>query len=75
MWDANDIRFENRDVMVVIMIFFSDFKPVITGVPQGSVVGPLFFLIIFTSDMSNGLENKIFSYADCMLLYVLKTEP
>ena len=46
----------------------SDHCRVISGVPQGSVLGPLLF-ILFTSDMWSGLENKLISYADDTTLY------
>ena len=41
---------------------FIQFKPVVSSVPLGSVLGPLFF-ILYTADTWNDLENKIFSYA------------
>ena len=47
---------------------FSNHQKVISGVPQGSVLGPLLF-ILFTADMWNNLENKIVAYADDTTLY------
>ena len=47
---------------------FSGSQPVVSGVPQGSVLGPLLF-ILFTADMWNGLENKVVAYADDTSLY------
>ena len=58
----------NRKQRVAIDGSFSDYKPVISGVPQGSVLGPLLF-ILYTADMWNNLENKIVSYADDTTLY------
>ena len=53
---------------------FSQLKPVVSGVPQGSVLGPLLF-ILFTADMWNNLENKIISYADDTTLYAEINSP
>ena len=53
---------------------FSQFKPVVSGVPQGSVLGPLLF-ILYTADMWNDLENKIISYADDTTLYAEIASP
>ena len=58
----------NRKQRVSVDGKFSSFKPVISGVPQGSVLGPLLF-ILYTADMWNDLENKIISYADDTTLY------
>ena len=53
---------------------FSQFKPVVSGVPQGSVLVPFFF-ILYTADMWNDFENKIISYPDNTTLYAEKASP
>ena len=47
---------------------FNQFKPVVSDVPQGSVLDPLLF-ILYTADMWNDLENKIILYTDDTSLY------
>ncbi|MEO1808644.1 MAG: reverse transcriptase family protein, partial [Bacteroidota bacterium] len=53
----------DRQQRVVVDGVFSEPKPVVSGVPQGSVLGPLLFLV-YTSDLVEGLENKVVQYAD-----------
>ena len=53
----------NRKQCVTVYGKFSQFRPVVSGVLHGRVLGPLLF-ILFTADMWNILENKIVSYAD-----------
>ena len=53
----------DRQQRVVVDGVFSEPRPVVSGVPQGSVLGPLLFLV-YTSDLVEGLENKVVQYAD-----------
>ena len=58
----------NRTQSVSVDGAYSSSLPVVSGVPQGSVLGPLFF-IIFTSDLGINLENHLISYADDTTLF------
>ena len=47
---------------------------VVSGVPQGSVLGPLFFLL-YTSELFSILENKLIGYADDSTLMAVVPSP
>ena len=64
----------NRKQRVVVDGQHSDWRNVISGVPQGSVLGPLLF-ILYTHDMWFGLENKLVAYADDATLYSVVPSP
>ena len=50
----------------------SNWKEVLAGVPQGSILGPLFFLI-FINDIPEGIKSNINFFADeTSIFFVLK---
>uniref|UniRef100_A0A1B6LAY2 Reverse transcriptase domain-containing protein n=1 Tax=Graphocephala atropunctata TaxID=36148 RepID=A0A1B6LAY2_9HEMI len=53
----------SRMQMVSINNVSSSFKNIVAGVPQGSVLGPLLFLV-FVNDFSNNVSSLSFLYAD-----------
>ena len=53
----------NRSQHVVVDCCRSKLVDVVSGVPQGSVLGPLLFLL-YSSGFFSILENKLIGYAD-----------
>ena len=60
---------ENRKQAVVIKGEISNFLTVTAGVPQGSVLGPLFFLL-YINDLNTNLESNIKLFADDTSAYL-----
>ena len=61
----------NRLQRVIVNGEASGLLPVLSGVPQGSILGPLLFIIyvdsVFLADLSP--DTRLILYADDMLLY------
>ncbi len=64
----------NRSQTVVLNGISSNSVPITSGVPQGSVLGPLLFLI-YINDLPNGLSSKVRLFADDTLLYLTISRP
>ena len=65
-WIASFLK--NRTQRVVVDSHSSTESPVLSGVPQGSVLGPILFLI-FINDISESLKSPVRLFADDCLLY------
>ena len=57
------IQLSNRSQHVMVDHCQSKLVNIGSGVPQGSVLGPLFFLM-YSSELFSILENKLIGYAD-----------
>ena len=64
----------NRKQRVVLNGFYSDYATIESGVPQGSVLGPLLFLVYINDLESNILSNVKF-FADDTMLYSVVHDP
>ena len=67
----------NRTQKTKFKYYTSTENPVTTGVPQGSILGPLLF-ICFTNDLANNFDEslcKLLSYADDSTFIVNATTP
>ena len=49
--------------------FFSDFKPITSGVPQGSVIGPLLLSLFISELATKKLNCQIKIFADDLKMY------
>ena len=64
----------NRSQQVMVDGYRSKLVNVVSGVPQGSVLGPLLFLL-FTSELFSTLVNKLIGYADDSTLMAVVPSP
>jgi len=53
----------DRRQRVIVEGETSNWKPVLSGVPQGSVLGPILFLI-YINDLDDGVSSKVLKFAD-----------
>ena len=58
----------NRFQRVVVGSSFSDWAPVVSGVPQGSVLGPILFLV-YINDLPDSVKSTIKIFADDTKIY------
>ena len=54
----------NRKQLVDIGVTLSLFQNVMCSVPQGSIIGPLLFLV-YVNDLCSAVNCKLLLYADC----------
>jgi hypothetical protein len=64
----------NRNQRVVINGFESEWGLIEAGVPQGSVLGPLLFLI-YINDLENDIKSSVKFFADDTSLFSIVTNP
>ena len=72
-WVSNYLT--NRTQSVVLGGAQSNPLPVVSGVPQGSVLGPLLFLIYINGVSASVTDSKVTLYADDIALYKIIRNP
>ena len=72
LWFENYLS--DRSQRVVISGSSSDTVPILAGVPQGSILGPLLFLV-YINDIVSDIDSSIRLFADDTTLYVIVDNP
>ena len=73
-YDIISSYLDNRKQIVVVDGKKSDILDIRAGVPQGSRLGPLLFLI-YMNDITDDIESDILIFADDTSLFVTGTDP
>ena len=60
----------NRRQRVIVDCVTSERIPIVSSVPQGSVLGSLLFML-YTSEMFELVENRLYAYAEDFTLLIL----
>ncbi len=68
LWRCIDFFLSNRTFRVKVGSSFSRPVEVLSGVPQGSVLGSLLF-VTYTADLKNTIKSQFAMYADDIKLY------
>ena len=61
--DLIEQRLTDRRQRVVVDGEVSNWKPILSGAPQGSILGPLVFLI-YTNDLDDNITSNVVKFAD-----------
>ena len=64
----------NRKQRVMINGSYSDYASIESGVPQGSVLGPLLFLV-YINDLEKNIKSNVKFFADDTMLYSVVKDP
>ena len=64
----------NRKQRVVLNGFQADYSNIESGVPQGSVLGPLLFLI-YINDLERNIKSNVKFFADDTMLFSIVNDP